>query len=101
MRNMHLTEGYYKRVVVKILGPLREVEEKAVMEVDVEPDMTLIDVVKRLPRRLRERVLVDGDIAPDILVLVDNVELSCWGSADNIRVDDVREIILIPVIHGG
>jgi len=103
MRNMHLTEGDYRKVVVKILGPLREVEERGVMEISVEPDMSLLDVLKRLPERLRERVLVNGDIAPDILVLVNNVELSCFESPENIRVgvEDIREIVLIPVIHGG
>ena len=103
MRNMHLTEGDYRKVVVRILGPLREVEERGVMEISVEPDMSLLDVLKRLPERLRERVLVNGDIAPDILVLVNNVELSCFESPENIRVgvEDIREIVLIPVIHGG
>ena len=103
MRNMHLTEGDYRKVVVKILGPLREVEERGVMEISVESDMSLLDVLKRLPERLRERVLVNGDIAPDILVLVNNVELSCFESPENIRVgvEDIREIVLIPVIHGG
>jgi len=103
MRNMHLTEGDYRKVVVRILGPLREVEERRVMEISVEPDMSLLDVLKRLPERLRERVLVNGDIAPDILVLVNNVELSCLGPPENIRVsvEDIREIVLIPVIHGG
>jgi len=103
MRNMHLTEGDYRKVVVRILGPLREVEERRVMEISVEPDMSLLDVLKRLPERLRERVLVNGDIAPDILVLVNNVELSCFESPENIRVgvEDIREIVLIPVIHGG
>lgn len=103
MRNMHLTEGDYRKVVVRILGPLREVEERGVMEISVEPDMSLLDVLKRLPERLRERVLVNGDVAPDILVLVNNVELSCFESPENIRVgvEDIREIVLIPVIHGG
>ena len=103
MRNMHLTEGDYRKVVVRILGPLREVEERGVMEISVESDMSLLDVLKRLPERLRERVLVNGDIAPDILVLVNNVELSCLGPPENIRVsvEDIREIVLIPVIHGG
>lgn len=103
MRNMHLTEGDYRKVVVRILGPLREVEERGVMEISVESDMSLLDVLKRLPERLRERVLVNGDIAPDILVLVNNVELSCFESPENIRVgvEDIREIVLIPVIHGG
>ena len=103
MRNMHLTEGDYRKVVVRILGPLREVEERRVMEISVETDMSLLDVLKRLPERLRERVLVNGDIAPDILVLVNNVELSCLGPPENIRVsvEDIREIVLIPVIHGG
>ena len=103
MRNMHLTEGDYRKVVVRILGPLREVEERGVMEISVESDMSLLDVLKRLPERLRERVLVNGDIAPDILVLVNNVELSCFESPKNIRVgvEDIREIVLIPVIHGG
>ena len=103
MRNMHLTEGDYRKVVVRILGPLREVEERGVMEISVESDMSLLDVLKRLPERLRERVLVNGDVAPDILVLVNNVELSCFESPENIRVgvEDIREIVLIPVIHGG
>ncbi|MCX8187466.1 MAG: MoaD/ThiS family protein [Nitrososphaeria archaeon] len=101
MRNMHLTEGLFKRLVVRILGPLRELGETETLEVDVEPEMNLIEALGRLPERLRERVLVHGGIAADLLVLVDGVELSCLESAEDIRVEDIGEIVLIPIIHGG
>ncbi|MCS7132381.1 MAG: hypothetical protein NZ918_01490 [Aigarchaeota archaeon] len=101
MRNMHLTEGLFKRLVVRILGPLRELGETEILEVDVEPEMNLIEALRRLPERLRERVLIHGGIAADLLVLVDGVELSCLESAEDIRVEDIGEIVLIPIIHGG
>lgn len=101
MRNVHLTEGVCVKLVVRILGPLRELEEREAVEVEVEPGADLIGALKKLPEKLRKRIIVDDCIAPDLLVLVDGVEISCFGSAENVRVEDVREITIIPIIHGG
>ena len=103
MRSMHLSEGAGElRITVRLLGVLQEacggVER---LEVRIRRGERLLDLLRRLPARLRDRVLVDGEVAPDLLILVDGVELSCLGSAERVRLEGAREIVLIPVIHGG
>lgn len=103
MRSMHLSEGsdIRQRIVVRILGPLKELSEKSVFELEVSGDDNVLDVLRRLPEELRGRVLDADEVSPDILVLVDGVEISCLGSPDKIPIKGIREIFLVPVVHGG
>ena len=103
MRSMHLSEGAGElRITIRLLGVLQEacggVER---LEVEIRRGESLLDLLRRLPARLRNRVLADGGVAPDLLILVDGVELSCLGPAERVRLEGAREIVLIPVIHGG
>ncbi|MEM3922126.1 MAG: hypothetical protein QXG25_04510, partial [Nitrososphaerota archaeon] len=70
-------------------------------EVEAGENESLIDVLRRLPEPLRERILENGEISPELLVLIDGVEISCLGKPDKISLKDVREIHMVPVIHGG
>ena len=103
MRSMHLPEGAdaKQKVIVRIMGPLKELSEVSVFELEASGDESVLSILKKLPERLRRRVLEVDEISPDILVLVDGVEISCLGSPERIPVRGVREIFLVPVVHGG
>ncbi|MEM1727520.1 MAG: MoaD/ThiS family protein [Nitrososphaerota archaeon] len=104
MRSMRLSEGASGgrfKVRIRIFGPLREVSREDFFEVDAGENESLIDVLRRLPEPLRERILENGEISPELLVLIDGVEISCLGKPDEISLKDVREIHMVPVIHGG
>lgn len=103
MRSMHLSEGsdVRQKIVVRILGPLKELSETSAFELEAGKDDSVLDILKKLPEKLRSRVLEIRQLSPDILVLVDGVEISCLGSPEKISVRGVREIFLVPVVHGG
>lgn len=103
MRSMHLPEGpkVKQRVTVSILGPLKELSEASVFELEASGNESILDVLRKLPEKLKGRILEADEISPDILVLIDGVEISCLGSPKKIPVKGVREIFLIPVVHGG
>lgn len=105
MRSMRLSEGASRgrfRVRVRIFGPLKEVSGGAdLFEVEVDEDENVMDALRRLPDPLRRRIFEDDVISPELLVLVDGVEISCLGNPSEIRLKGVKEIHLVPVIHGG
>jgi len=105
MRSMHLSEGSSGgrfRVRIRIFGPLKEISGGVdLFEFEAYEGESLMDVLRRLPDPLRGRVLEDEMLSPELLVLVDGVEVSCLGRPDEIRLRGIREIHLVPVIHGG
>ena len=103
MRSMHLSEGVQEkiRVRVKILGPLKEVSDRDVFELDVRRGESLLSILRMLPERLRDRVFDGEELAPDLLVLVNGVDISCLGAIEEVNVEEDGEIVIIPVIHGG
>ena len=102
MRSMHLSEGVQEkiRVRVRILGPLKEVSDRDVFELHVRRGESLLSILRMLPERLRDRVFDGEELAPDLLVLVNGVDVSCLGAIEEVNVED-GEIVVIPVIHGG
>jgi len=108
MRNMHLTEGDCKQLVkrtvlVRVLGPLEEAVEGGVLKLQVDGNTSLLELFNKFPEKLKNTVLVGREIAPDLLVVVDGVELSCLGPPEEVLIGEagVKEIVLVPVIHGG
>jgi molybdopterin converting factor small subunit len=105
MRSMRLSEGNSGgrfRVRIKIFGPLKEASAGAdLFEVEANEGESLMDALRRLPEPLRGRIFEDGVLSPELLVLVDGVEISCLGSPNEIRLKGAEEIHLVPVIHGG
>jgi len=101
---MHLTEGSGKRLVrVRVVGVLERLLGGSELPIEAEGSSSLIEVLRSLPDALRSRVLNGEEIASDILVLVNGVEVSCLGSPKEITVSkaNINEVVLIPVIHGG
>jgi molybdopterin converting factor small subunit len=105
MRSMRLSEGVSKgrlRVRVRIFGPLKEVSGGMdLFEVEADEGESIMDILRRLPDPLLKRVFEDGMLSPELLVLIDGVEISCLGRPNEVRLKEVREIHLVPVIHGG
>jgi len=103
MRSMHLSEGVQEkiRVRVKILGPLKEVSDRDVFELDVRRGESLLSILRMLPERRWDRVFDGEELAPDLLVLVNGVDVSCLGAIEEVNVEEDGEIVVIPVIHGG
>ncbi len=103
MRIMHLTEGDSRKVIVKAVGGLTLLLGTKETVLEVAEQKSLLDLLKMLPEKLKNKLLIGDDVAPDVLVLVNGVELSCLGSPRGITVlgADIREVVLIPVIHGG
>jgi len=107
MRSMHLTEGHElksaRKVMVKLLGTLIPIVGSDQIVLTVEGSATILDLLKKLPKGLRERIFSEDGLASDIIVLLNGVSTSCLEPLDKITVDEleVKEVVLIPVIHGG
>jgi len=103
MRSMHLSEGAQEkiRVRVRILGPLKEVSDRDVFELEVGRGERLLAILRMLPEKLKDRIFDGEEIASDLLVLVNGVDISCLGTIKEVSVEEGSEIVLIPVIHGG
>jgi len=90
-------------VVVKLLGPLIPLAGGSELTISIDESSSILDFFKALPNGLRERLLSEDGLAPDVIVLLNGVAASCLGSLEEITVRDLdlREVVLIPVIHGG
>jgi len=107
MRSMHLTEGHEagssRKVVVKLLGTLIPIAGTDELTISVDGSSSILDLFKALPEKLQERVSSKDGLASDVIILLDGVSASCIGPLDKVTVEelDVKEVVLIPVIHGG
>ncbi|MCE4616403.1 MAG: hypothetical protein F7C09_04985 [Aeropyrum sp.] len=89
-----------KRVVVRLMGGLRERVGRGEIELGVREGESWRSVLKRalasLPA-LSEAVAEDGSPKPGYLVFVDGVDWRLLGDGDPVE----EEIIVMPVTHGG
>jgi len=90
-----------KRVKVRLIGTLLEEAGRSELYLELEDEVEVVKALEMLPRRLKERILRDGRLAPDILVLVDGIEVSSFGALESLVLRGGEEIVLIPTIHGG
>jgi len=65
---------------------------------------SLGDLLKHLRRvegnSLKGRFFMEGDIRPDILVFINNVDASLLGGTDA-KLKDGDEVTFLPSVHGG
>lgn len=86
---------------IEFIGPLKKVAGVSGLELTIDGEKKLLDVLKMLPESLKERILESsGEISPEIMVLVNGVEVKSLG-LENMHVKESDRIILIPIIHGG
>lgn len=88
-------------VRVKIFGPLKEVSRKDLFEIETYENESLMDALRRLPKPLQEMIFENERLSSNLLVLIDGIEVSCLGKPNKINLKGVKEIHLVPVIHGG
>jgi len=86
---------------IEFIGPLKKVAGVSGLELTIDGEKKLLDVLRMLPESLKERILESsGEISPEIMVLVNGVEVKSLG-LENMHVKESDRIILIPIIHGG
>ncbi|MEM4576806.1 MAG: hypothetical protein QW701_05010 [Candidatus Nezhaarchaeales archaeon] len=93
------------KVKVNFLAVLRSLAKSSSIEVDVPQGIKIIDII-RLACKDNESLLKrvfepsGGNIRSDIIVMVDGVDVNVIGGV-NTSQGDIKEISLIPSVHGG
>lgn len=92
------------RVRVKFVATLKPLALVPMREVKVEDGCSLADLLKEIGRvesdRLVRRLMNGEGLQPDILVLVNGVEISALqGTSTRLREGD--EVVFLPSVHGG
>ncbi|MCL7401970.1 MAG: MoaD/ThiS family protein [Thaumarchaeota archaeon] len=86
---------------IEFIGPLKKAAGVSELELKIDGEKKLLEVLKMLPESIKKRILESsGKISPDIMILVNGVEVKSLG-LENIHVKESDRIVLIPVIHGG
>jgi len=67
------------------------------VEIDTN-NKTPIEVIKEFEQKTGEQILHEGEPIYHI-VMIDGVQLAVFGK--NKKMKDIKEIVLIPLIHGG
>ncbi|RLF23079.1 MAG: hypothetical protein DRJ68_00545 [Thermoprotei archaeon] len=93
------------KVRVRFMAILKPLAGKPYSEVEVDEQASLLDVILRACNnnsKLIERLFSDRlqSIKPDIIVLVDGVDVNVVGDL-KMSIKGVREVTLIPSVHGG
>lgn len=94
------------RVKVRFLAVLKGLAERDFLETSLPAGSTLIELAELLAvgegSAIRKRLLNKGgdSLAPDMLVFLDGVEASMLGGG-MARLDDVKEVVFLPSVHGG
>lgn len=93
------------RVKVNLLAVLRSLAKSSFVEIEVPQGSKVEDVIRlacvnddALFRRVFEPS--GGSIRGDIIVLVDGVDVNLLGGL-SAPADNIKEITLIPSVHGG
>lgn len=87
---------------IELLGPLRaEAGGSPLLRLRVKGRARLLEVLERLPPRVRESILRNGEVAPGLLILVNGVEVTLLGGVEEVSVGEGDRVTLIPIIHGG
>jgi molybdopterin converting factor small subunit len=86
---------------IEFIGPLKKAAGVSELELKIDGEKKLLEVLEMLPESIKKRILESsGKISPDIMILVNGVEVKSLG-LENMRVKESDRIVLIPVIHGG
>jgi molybdopterin converting factor small subunit len=86
---------------IEFIGPLKKAAGVSELELKIDGEKKLLEVLEMLPESIKKRILESsGKISPDIMILVNGVEVKSLG-LENMHVKESDRIVLIPVIHGG
>lgn len=92
---------------IKLVGVLRGIAGFSDLVIETEEPVTVQNLIRILVDKIGSKLLEDavidrasGDPRPNLLVLVDDKEISTLGGLQT-TVEPKGEMILIPVAHGG
>ncbi|MDH5815819.1 MAG: MoaD/ThiS family protein [Candidatus Nezhaarchaeota archaeon] len=92
------------KIRVNFLAVLRSLARSSSVEIEVPQGSKVEDVIRLACKNneaLFKRVFEpSGEVRGDIIVLVDGVDVNLLGGL-SAAVNDIREITLIPSVHGG
>ena len=93
------------RVVVKFVAVLKSLASQPVREVEVEEGCDLASLIKSIANVENERLLRrllshDGSLQPDMLVLVNGVEVGALQGVST-KLKEGDEVVFLPSVHGG
>ena len=88
----------------KSFGPIRRVLEKQLIEVEVPPESTVLQVVQIVAEiggsKLKDLILKNGKLDGNLIVLLNKKDVSTIGGVELIVSED-DEIALLPHVQGG
>lgn len=97
-------DNRHKRfITVKFMATLRRLALKPTMMFDID-EIKLRDLIKIIVsmnnQEFNERFVVNSSLSPDILVLVNGIEIGVLNGLDTVlkRGD---EVVFLPTVHGG
>ncbi len=86
---------------IELVGPLKKTAGLNELRLKINGKAKLNEALNMLPEQIKKRILDSkGNISPEIIVLVNGVEVKSLG-LENTYVKDEDEITIIPIIHGG
>jgi len=86
---------------VELIGHMKSVVGKDVLEFEIKGHMTVIEVLKRLPKELKDILLEGEKLRPGFLVLLNGSDVRSLSKGVETLVLDGDTLTIIPIIHGG
>ncbi|MCS7112998.1 MAG: MoaD/ThiS family protein [Nitrososphaerota archaeon] len=90
-------------IEVELLGALARIAGSRYIRIEVADDTTvrgILSIVKGMRPGMEEYIVLRGDTASNIIVLVDGRDIGVLDGLET-KLRDGCKITLIPVIHGG
>lgn len=93
------------KVKVNFMAVLRSLAKTSSLEIEVPENLNIKDIIYiacKENKELFERVFEPNkkNIKADIIVMVNGIDVNVIGGL-NVVVNDIKEITLIPSVHGG
>jgi molybdopterin converting factor small subunit len=87
-------------VTVKFIGALRQTTGKTQLKLTLTSDVSLKDLIFKIPSKNPQQKTSAADQLSKALVLVNGREISVLGGLDT-RIHIGDEVVFITVVHGG
>lgn len=86
---------------VELIGHLRSVINKDVLELKIEGHISFLEVLKMLPKELKDILLENEKPRPGFLLLLNGSDVRSLSKGVETLVLDGDVLTIIPIIHGG
>lgn len=86
---------------VELIGHLKSVVNKDVLEIKIEDHISLFEVLDMLPKELKDILLEGGKLRSGFLLLLNGSDIRSIDENLETLVSDEDVLTIIPIIHGG